>query len=448
LGSIIPTSGGQYYWVAVLAPKSCRKYLSYVTGWLCATSWETGIASTAFLSGTIMQGLFILNLPNYNPKNWHGTLLVIAISVMAMIFNTILARRLPLIEGLLVILHLIGIVLVIPLWVYSPLRSDGTMFVDFYNGGGWSTTGVSAMVGMLSVIVSMSGLDCSVHMAEETKDSSRNLPISLLMGFFINAFLALFVIFTVIFTAGPLDQFLESKTGYPFIDLFFSATKSYAATNVMVSIMIINLTGSCIAVLATASRQLWSFARNKGVPFSAQLAPTVLPNDIPISALFVSLGITTVLALINIGSSAALNAIFSLGLSSLLTSYMFTIGSMIYWRLQGNPIPVGRFSLGRWGLGINIAAMCFLIPVYPFAFFPTTVNPTPQSMNWGILMYGAVIIFATVYYIIWGRHTYTPPTDEGFIGQEGLFVGSKPAEHVLESEQECVDVIPDKQLDI
>jgi choline transport protein len=28
----MPTSGGQYYWVAVLAPRSARRYLSYITG--------------------------------------------------------------------------------------------------------------------------------------------------------------------------------------------------------------------------------------------------------------------------------------------------------------------------------------------------------------------------------------------------------------------------------
>ena len=30
--SRIPTSGGQYYWVAVLAPRSARRYLSFITG--------------------------------------------------------------------------------------------------------------------------------------------------------------------------------------------------------------------------------------------------------------------------------------------------------------------------------------------------------------------------------------------------------------------------------
>ena len=27
-----PTSGGQYFWVSMLAPPSTQKYLSYVTG--------------------------------------------------------------------------------------------------------------------------------------------------------------------------------------------------------------------------------------------------------------------------------------------------------------------------------------------------------------------------------------------------------------------------------
>ena len=55
--------------------------------------------------------------------------------------------------------------------------------------------------------------------------------------------------------------------------MFYNATQSFAATNVMTSVMVVNLTASSIAVLATASRQLWAFARNKGVPFSTFFAP-------------------------------------------------------------------------------------------------------------------------------------------------------------------------------
>lgn len=194
--------------------------------------------------------------------------------------------------------------------------------------------------------------------------------------------------------------------------MFYNATKSLAATDVMAAIMIVNLTASSVAVLATASRQLWAFARNKGLPFSTWLAPTQLPKELPLNALFVSLCFTICLSLINIGSSAALNAIFSLNTAALVTSYIITIGSTIYHRLQGHIIPSARFSLGKWGLPINIIAICYLVPIYIFSFFPAAPNPTIETMNWGIVMYSGIIIIATIYYFFNGRKTFTPPTQD------------------------------------
>ena len=77
---------------------------------------------------------------------------------------------------------------------------------------------------------------------------------------------------TMCFCLGDLSQVVNSPTGYPFMQVFFNVTKNYAATNVLVAIMITALTACCIAETATSSRQLWSFARDKGVPFSNWLA--------------------------------------------------------------------------------------------------------------------------------------------------------------------------------
>jgi amino acid transporter len=233
-----------------------------------------------------------------------------------------------------------------------------------------------------------------------------------MLGFVVNALLGFFVLMTVIFTLGDIETILATPTGYPFLQIFYNTTKSLTGTNIMAAIIIINLTASSIAVLATASRQLWAFARNKGLPFSSMLAPAILPHQLPLNALFVSLVITILLSLINIGSSAALNAIYSLNAGSLLTSYMITISCMLFRRLQGHKLPPSRWSLGRWGLPINIGAICYLLPVYVFSFFPGVVNPTPVTMNWGIVMYSGVVIFSTLYYIFRGRFHYQPPKEQ------------------------------------
>jgi hypothetical protein len=142
---------------------------------------------------------------------------------------------------------------------------------------------------------------------------------------------------------------------------------------------------------------------------SSNLTQNSLSFDIPLVSLAFSFIITLALSLINIGSSAALNAVFSIANSALVTSYYITIGSMIYRRLQGGPLPAARYSLGKYGLAINIISLIYLAPIFVFSFFPGTPKPTPETMNWGIVMYGGIILFATAYYVIWGRHTYTPP---------------------------------------
>jgi amino acid transporter len=82
-----------------------------------------------------------------------------------------------------------------------------------------------------------------------------------------------------IYTIGPLTaDALAPATGYPIITLFFNATNSYAATNGLTAILILNFVAATISSLAAASRQLWAFARNKGLPFSGVLAPVRIMN--------------------------------------------------------------------------------------------------------------------------------------------------------------------------
>ena len=82
----------------------------------------------------------------------------------------------------------------------------------------------------------------------------------------INATLGFIMAITLIFTLGDIDSLFASVTRQPFIQLFYNATQSYAGTNTMVAIVVILLAACCVSEVATASRQLWSFARDRGMP--------------------------------------------------------------------------------------------------------------------------------------------------------------------------------------
>jgi choline transport protein len=77
---------------------------------------------------------------------------------------------------------------------------------------------------------------------------------------------------TLIFTMGDTTSLEETDTRQPFIQLFYNATRSLGAATVMTVIVVIMLSACCISEVATASRQLRSFARDGGLPFSEWLA--------------------------------------------------------------------------------------------------------------------------------------------------------------------------------
>jgi len=60
--------------------------------------------------------------------------------------------------------HLLGFFAVlIPLWVLAPRGDPTAVFTEFLNLGGWSSTGLAFMVGLLSPIYTLIGADSAVH---------------------------------------------------------------------------------------------------------------------------------------------------------------------------------------------------------------------------------------------------------------------------------------------
>ena len=158
MASMAPTSGGQYHWVSEFSPARYQKFLSYMTGWMSALSWQAGNASGSFLTGTIIQALITVNNPNYVPTNWQGTLLVFAMVVVLFVSNIWGAKAIPAAQNFLLLLHVGGfLAIIIILWAYAPKTPAKIVFTQFTNEGGWSTMGLSLMVGQISAIFGLIG---------------------------------------------------------------------------------------------------------------------------------------------------------------------------------------------------------------------------------------------------------------------------------------------------
>ena len=125
----------------------------YNQGWMSVLAWQAGAASGSFLTGTIIQGLITLRDPSYVPQNWHGTLFVFAMIAVIYFFNVYAASWMPRIQNILLVLHLLcWVVIVVVLFTMAPQNSAKTVFTSFYNGGNWSSMGISLMIGQITAI--------------------------------------------------------------------------------------------------------------------------------------------------------------------------------------------------------------------------------------------------------------------------------------------------------
>ena len=130
------------------------------------------------------------------------------------------------------------------------------------------------------------------------------------------------------------------------------------------------------------------------------------------NSIVVSFVVSCLLALINIGSTIALNNITSLSLVAILSSYIVSIGCMFWRRLTYQPLLPAKFTFTRpVGLFLNGFSLMFLVFSFIFAFFPGSPNPTVEMMNWACLIYGGVLVFAIIHYYVKARYVYDGPVE-------------------------------------
>ena len=93
-----------------------------------------------------------------------------------------------------------------------------------------------------------------------------NVPRAMLTSVVINGALGFGMLMSLLYCAGDLEAALTSPTGYPFIAIFTQATKSVGGATAMTAVVVLIAFSATIGTVAAASRQLWAFARDRGVP--------------------------------------------------------------------------------------------------------------------------------------------------------------------------------------
>ena len=147
-------------------------------------------------------------------------------------------------------------------------------------------------------------------------------------------------------------------------------------------------------------------------------------------AIILTVTISMLLALINIGSPVALDDVLSMAVSGSYLSYL-VVSILLFRRRIGGEITIsddseqgvvnvpggklvwGPFHCpGIYGTVVNAVAIVYTAIVVFFSFWPSEMGPSVDKMNWSVLGIGGSSIIAIAYYFVKARHSYDGPVIE------------------------------------
>lgn len=230
----------------------------------------------------------------------------------------------------------------------------------------------------------------------------------------INGIIGLIYTVVLLFSLGDLNELLESKTRFPFMQLFLNVTHSKVGASILALLISFVAVAANAAGVTSVSRTAWAFARDQGLP-AARFFSVVNPTlQVPVRMVLVSVFLQMLLGLIYLGSSTAFNAVLSMAILGMYASYFSPILFMlIYGRQSSGPVvrEIGSstFNLGcRWGPIVNVLALLWLLLAMVFSTFPTVEPVTPDNMNYCIVVtMGWMFIGAIYYYFLGGKTRFT-----------------------------------------
>ncbi|GAA5895631.1 hypothetical protein JCM8208_005285 [Rhodotorula glutinis] len=414
LVSAYPTNGGLYSASVFLVPKRHRALMGWTVGWLNLLGQVAGVASTEFgLAQMIFAAVSLSREGAFVPKPWQVYLLFIGLLLIHGTLNSVGTKVLSSMTKTFVFFNL-GTVLavIISLLACTDNKNSASyVFTHNINGSGWSSDGLSFLLGLLSVTWTMTDYDATAHISEEVKRASFAAPAAIWIAV-IGTGIAGFV-YNIVFVlcAGDMADTADfGVSGYAPAQILWQ--------NVPRPLFYILWAFICFVafqVVATAThanaRSFHAFSRDRGMPdrgFFSRLAP----NKIPINAVWLVLFISALMGLLVFASTIAVNAIFALAAMGMDSSYLFSIVACMIWRNHPEVMfKPGPFHLG-WGVlgwSVRIIAVFWTCFIVVLLALPQIIPVVSDNMNYASAVTGGVVLLSTGWFFIGGRKHYKGP---------------------------------------
>jgi urea carboxylase system permease len=395
LAARYPISGAVYQWSSRLSNAA----FGWFAGWIMVIGQIVVVAAAALALQVVLPAVwsgFQLVGTDTSPLSSDGAanaaLLGLVLLALTTAVNLLDNKVMSLVNRIGVTAEIIGAVLIIVLLFTHADRSPA---VTVHSGGG----GSALLVASIAAAYVMIGFDSAGEMSEETRHPRRVAPRTILTALTAAGVLASLLVLAALLAAPSLS---DGKLGTDGLSYVLTSRLGSGVGRALLCDVALAIAVATLAIQTSATRMLFSMARDRALPFSPALS-RVSPRtgQPPVPALVVGVLAAAVL-LIAFASPDAWLAIGTTCIVMLYLAYSMVTAPQLLRRLR-SPMPPAVdesgapvFSLGRWGVPVNAAALLYGLAMTVNLAWPRAAVYDPSGGHWYFRWFTLIFLAAAL----------------------------------------------------
>lgn len=367
LASHFPVAGSIYQWSKRLSNRT----LGWFTGWFYFWAQVVTVSAVAVIVGYVISGFtgggqeFLDSPSPLGVGNMH-TFIALTTLLITTLINAYGVRLLAVLNNIGVATEILGMVVFALILLLFANHQPISVLWD--SGGTEAATGGNYLpafaLGLYMAIFIVFGFDTAGTFGEETLDASRQAPRGVLASILISGAVGVLFLAAVILAIPSVPDTIAEGLGggFPIATIITSSLTAELVAGVTLGevyllVILASVFVCTLAIQGAATRMMFSMSRDRHLPLGGlwgQVNPTF---KTPANAA-IAVGVLAAIPILVTGPFGGF--VLSIAATGLiyLSYFMCNVGVLMA-RRKGWPREKAWFSLGRWGMPINILALIY-----------------------------------------------------------------------------------------
>ena len=255
------------------------------------------------------------------------------------------------------------------------------------------------------------GFEACGDVAEEVDNPTRRIPLAMMLAIIVGGVSGLMSYIGYVLAAPNLQDIVDGNDSDP-IPSILESSLGTVGSKIFLCVAITAFISCVLSLQAAGSRLLYAFARDRMLPGSSWLAKMSERHSVPANALMVACVIPILICLYVYAFPDQLPRVTAFAVLGIYIAFQAVVLAALRQRMKGWR-PAGDWSLGKWGMVVNVAALCYGI----FAMILLLKPPpgTEAFMDKWVVAIGLVIVVGSglLYMAIARPYQYSDDVGEG-----------------------------------